>query len=92
MSLEDDRKRGQALSSAKQLVFNDPEMQQLIASPQFTTLRCRVQLNRLIANAESVRRKNTSGEMSDEDAAILRDGNNAQELLAIIDRPLDGSS
>lgn len=92
MSLKDDRKRGQVLTGAKQLAFKGAEMQRLLASPDFTVIRCKVQLNRLIALAADVQRQNQGGKTTDEDAAILQDGKNAQELLDIIEKPIAGQS
>lgn len=93
MSIADDRKRGQVLTGAKQLAFNDPEMQRIITTG-FTIPRCTVAANRLIARASDVQRKyddrkNKTDKMSDEDTAIVEEGRKAKELLFLIDKPIN---
>lgn len=89
MYIEDDRKRGQILTSANLLAFSDPDMQHLLGSQDFTIARCVVQVNRLIALGEAAERENNGGEVSEADAAIIQDGKNAKELLYLIEKPID---
>lgn len=93
MYLEDDRKRGQVLTGAKQLAFKDVEMVRVI-STGFSIQRCTVEANRLVALAADVQREHDSresesNEMPVDVAAIIDEGRKAKELLYLIEKPIN---